>query len=284
MSAPEMTAPAWGRADLWGPPRPPRPFGALDIATGAAALLAAQVAFGAAALAYELTVRGTDPTEAANATSVLLIGMAAMWAVFLGWPAVAARRTGAAVTALIGPWTAQVSRAGALRALGGAVALAVALRAASIGLDLLASGAGWAVEGNSSWMTADRAAWATAAVLLGGAVVGPIAEEVFFRGLALRSIQASLQRRWASRPRAVSVLAVVLSSIAFGLPHASTIGADGAVTSPLSASGMYVLAQTTLIGAVLGVLALRKGLAAACAAHVTFNGLGVMLIMAGVAS
>lgn len=286
MSAATATTPAavdWSRADLWGPARAPRPFGALDLGAGVLALIVAQVVIGGGALAYELYVNATDAADVANTTLVLLTGMGSMWAVFLGWPAVAARRLGQRMRDLIGPWAMRTGRA-QLRVLAWAVGVALALRAASIGVDLLAAHLGWGVEGNSGWMTAERAWWAAAAVLLGGAVVGPIAEEVFFRGLALRSIAATLTRRTRASARVVSVTAVVLSSIAFGLPHASTVDASGALTSPLTASGFYVLAQTTLIGAVLGVIAVRKGLAAACAAHVTFNSVGVLLMVTGVAS
>ncbi|WP_251151301.1 CPBP family intramembrane glutamic endopeptidase [Cellulosimicrobium sp. Marseille-Q4280] len=282
MSAATAPHATWSRADLWGPAPAPRPFGALDLGAGVLALIVAQVVIGGGALAIELA-GGTDPADVANTTFVLLTGMASMWAVFLGWPAVAARRVGTAMRDLIGPW-AMRHGAAQLRVLGWAVAVALMLRALSIGVDLLAAHLGWGVEGNSGWMTAERAWWASAAVLLGGAVVGPIAEEVFFRGLALRSIAASLTRRARLNPRVVSVTAIVLSSIAFGLPHASTVDASGALTSPLSASGIYVLAQTTLIGAALGVIAVRKGLAAACAAHVTFNSVGVLLMVTGVAS
>lgn len=278
-----VTASTWQRADLWGPARPPRPFGAWDLGAGVLALIIAQVAIGGGALAFELYVHGTDPADVANTTLVLLTGMASMWAVFLGWPAVAARRVRVAMRDLVGPWAMRTGAA-QLRVVGWAVGVALALRAASIGVDLLAAHLGWGVEGNSGWMTAERAWWASTAVLLGGAVVGPIAEEVFFRGLALRSIAASLTRRARSSPRVVSATAIILSSIAFGLPHASTVDASGALTSPLTASGMYVLAQTSLIGAVLGVIAMRKGLAAACVAHVTFNSVGVLLMVTGVAS
>ncbi|NKY05482.1 CPBP family intramembrane metalloprotease [Cellulomonas hominis] len=232
-------------------------------------------------LYVEIVMRGTDPADVANTTLVLLSGMVSMWAVFAGWPLVVARRIGQRVCAVVGPWTTPGSR---VRLVAASVGLAVALRVASIGLDVLAARLGWDVQGNSSWMATPRDAWATAAILLGAAVLGPIAEELFFRGLAMRSLMATLQRRWGAAARRVSFTAVALSALAFGLPHGSTIGADGALTSPLSASGLYVVTQTALIGAAFGILAMRRGLLAACAAHVTFNSLGVMLILIGVAS
>ena len=85
------------------------------------------------------------------------------------------------------------------------------------------------------------------------AVGAPIVEELFFRGLLLRS----LQRRMPDG------LAVALSAVAFGLAHGSTLPADAVV---------LVMVSLTGFGAVLAVLAIRTGrLGPGMVAHAVFN-------------
>jgi membrane protease YdiL (CAAX protease family) len=88
-------------------------------------------------------------------------------------------------------------------------------------------------------------------------VCTPIVEELFFRGLVLRGMLG----RFAGKGRYGTVLAVVLSGIAFGLAHFQPI-------ELLALSGF---------GAVLCVLALRTGrLGAGMFAHATFNALTII--------
>lgn len=85
------------------------------------------------------------------------------------------------------------------------------------------------------------------------AVCAPIVEELFFRGLFLRS----LQRRMPDGA------AVGVSAAAFGLAHASTLPAAGVV---------LVMVSLTALGAVLAILALRTGrLGPGIVAHAVFN-------------
>jgi len=81
----------------------------------------------------------------------------------------------------------------------------------------------------------------------------PIVEELFFRGLLLRSL----------RRRMPNVAAIALSAMAFGLAHASTLPADAVV---------LVMVSLTVFGAVLSTLAVRTGrLGPGIVAHATFN-------------
>ncbi|MGH9300630.1 MAG: lysostaphin resistance A-like protein [Acidimicrobiales bacterium] len=81
----------------------------------------------------------------------------------------------------------------------------------------------------------------------------PLVEELFFRGLLLRSLRARLG----------PVLAVVISGVAFGLAHAEALQLVG-----LAAFGI-----------VLGILAERtKRLGSGMVAHATFNALAVIAI------
>lgn len=91
-------------------------------------------------------------------------------------------------------------------------------------------------------------------LVLSVGVGAPLVEELFFRGLLLRS----LQRRFASVP------AVGLSAVVFGIPHYST-------TLPLE-SVVLVMISITVFGAVLATLAVRTGrLGPSIVAHAVFN-------------
>lgn len=94
------------------------------------------------------------------------------------------------------------------------------------------------------------------------AVGAPLVEELFFRGLLLRSLQRRLPD-WA---------AVALSAVAFGLAHGSTLPADAVV---------LVIVSLTVFGAVLAVLAIRTGrLGPGIAAHAIFNLFTVLYLAA----
>jgi len=90
-------------------------------------------------------------------------------------------------------------------------------------------------------------------LVLSVSVGAPIVEELFFRGLLLRS----LQRRMPDG------LAVALSAIAFGLAHGSALPVDAVV---------LVMVSLSVFGAVLAVLAIRTGrLGPGIVAHAIFN-------------
>jgi membrane protease YdiL (CAAX protease family) len=90
-------------------------------------------------------------------------------------------------------------------------------------------------------------------LILSVAVGAPLVEELFFRGLLLRS----LQRRMGNAP------AVVLSAIAFGIAHGSALPVDAVV---------LVMISLTVFGAILAMLAIRTGrLGPSIVAHSVFN-------------
>ncbi|MHB1853573.1 MAG: CPBP family intramembrane glutamic endopeptidase, partial [Acidimicrobiales bacterium] len=96
--------------------------------------------------------------------------------------------------------------------------------------------------------------WGDVVLVLVVVVGAPVVEELFFRGLLLRSLQA----------RIGSVGAVIVSGLLFGLAH----------FEPLQ---LPVLA---LFGVVLGVLALRTGrLGPGICAHAAFNSLAVYTLL-----
>lgn len=98
------------------------------------------------------------------------------------------------------------------------------------------------------------------------AVIGaPIVEELFFRGLLLRSLHS----RW-STPLALSVQAVI-----FAAAH---------LDPTLGLRNLAVLAAIIPAGAVLGFAALRRGLATSMIAHSLFNFVAVLLTVAALAA
>lgn len=90
-------------------------------------------------------------------------------------------------------------------------------------------------------------------LLLSVVIGAPIVEELFFRGLLLRSLQHRMPD-W---------LAVALSAVAFGLAHGSALPVDAVV---------LVMVSLTVFGAVLAVLAIRTDrLGPGILAHAAFN-------------
>lgn len=84
-------------------------------------------------------------------------------------------------------------------------------------------------------------------------VGAPIVEELFFRGLLLRSLQRRLP----------DGLAIAITAVTFGLAHGSGLPADAVV---------LVILSLTLFGAVLAVVATRTGrLGPGMVAHSLFN-------------
>ncbi|HUR24114.1 MAG TPA: type II CAAX endopeptidase family protein [Acidimicrobiales bacterium] len=94
---------------------------------------------------------------------------------------------------------------------------------------------------------------AFAGLILSVAVGAPIVEELFFRGLLLRSLQRRMPD-WA---------AVALSAVAFGIAHGSALPVDAV---------LLVMISLTVFGAILAVLALRTGrLGPGIMTHAVFN-------------
>ena len=94
---------------------------------------------------------------------------------------------------------------------------------------------------------------AFAGLILSVAVGAPIVEELFFRGLLLRSLQRRLPD-WA---------AVALSAVAFGIAHGSALPVDAV---------LLVMISLTVFGAILAVMALRTGrLGPSIVTHAVFN-------------
>ena len=99
------------------------------------------------------------------------------------------------------------------------------------------------------------------ALVLTAAVGAPVVEELFFRGLLLRSLEHRFGTGWA----------VAGSSVLFGLAH----------PNDLSAAGMaLVMISLAALAAVLGLLVVRTGrLGAAIVAHAAFNAINLAVAL-----
>lgn len=94
---------------------------------------------------------------------------------------------------------------------------------------------------------------AFAGLILSVAVGAPLVEELFFRGLLLRSLQRRVPD-WA---------AVVVSAVAFGIAHGSALPIDAVV---------LVMISLTVFGAILAIMAIRTGrLGPSIVTHAVFN-------------
>lgn len=94
-------------------------------------------------------------------------------------------------------------------------------------------------------------------------VIGaPFVEELFFRGLLMRS----LERRWGT------IVAVVVSSCLFGVTHLQDLDADALI---------LVMVSLAVLGTVLAVITLRtQRLGTAILAHATFNAVTLIVLSA----
>ncbi|WP_156250974.1 CPBP family intramembrane glutamic endopeptidase [Pseudactinotalea terrae] len=245
------------RADPWGPSRPRRPLGLRDLALGVVLVVLAQALV--AGIVLWQASSGTNGSQALASSAIVVGGLALLWAAFAGAPLLAARRTGRQLGEIIG-WVRP-----SVAALAWGAGLGLALRGASLAGGWLAGALGMPTGQNVSWLVQVDSAAVLLSLLLGTVLIGPVLEETFFRGLVLHSALGS--RRVPQRARAA--VAVLLSSVLFGLAHLTT--AEGA--------GLFVVGQTGLLGAILAVLALRRGLAASVTAHVVFNTTGVLMLM-----
>jgi len=107
-------------------------------------------------------------------------------------------------------------------------------------------------------------------LVLGAAVLIPIGEEVFFRGLALTA--------WL-RDRGVRS-ALIRSTVFFALVHSLNIDVEVGQGAALDGARQALLTVVVIapVGLALGWVFIRRGLVAAIAGHATFNFIGVVLL------
>lgn len=122
---------------------------------------------------------------------------------------------------------------------------------------------------NASTLATQTGGFLVAAVI-GAAIISPVVEEVFFRGVFLGAVQRKA-RKWLG-PAISGVLAILVSSAVFGAFH---------FTEPTLGGGMLILA-TGLLGAGLAVLRVKTGrLGGAIIGHVLFNSFSLAMTLLG---
>lgn len=99
-----------------------------------------------------------------------------------------------------------------------------------------------------------------ALILIGAAIIAPLMEELFFRGVVLPVVAARLG----------PVFGVLISSVAFGVMH----------VQPTYESTIYMVILTSLAGGVFGFLRLKSGsLLLPIAAHIGFNSWALIITL-----
>lgn len=279
---------------LWGPeettpvaPEPPQEkrWGAGSVAMVVALLIVTQVVFAIALIAYVFATTDVDPstpegvdqvlqevTDTLLSGPVLVSALVVQWVAFIGGPWLASRWFG--LKSLRRDFGLRFTKAD----VGIGVGVGLALQAAQFVIlnflvDLSASD-------NTNIVTDQRGIYLVLMVL-GACLVTPFAEELFFRGMILRAVMRTKPGGWwpvdedgvpARTGRGVAVIAVVVSSVIFGVMHLTT---DGSL-----ADSLPLMLFTGSLGAVLAIVTLKtKRLGAAIIAHCLFNSVSVALAL-----
>ncbi len=118
-------------------------------------------------------------------------------------------------------------------------------------------------------------------VIIGGSLIAPVIEELFFRGLLLRSVSASLTRRGQRRGGVATEADVgrrrratyAASAVLFALLHLSEI------SDPIGA--LTLMATLLMVGWVHAMITWNTGrLGSAIVSHVVFNASAALLLLA----
>lgn len=104
-----------------------------------------------------------------------------------------------------------------------------------------------------------------AAVALGSAVLAPIVEEVFFRGLIYRAVRDSIARRWA--PALAIVVAALVQAYLFVVAHPS--------------GGLQVVIILLMAVAYAVAFEATGSLVVAMVAHSIFNSISFLIVLVG---
>lgn len=289
---PPGSSPSWQTVGLWGPPaRPTRVdgngpvsltprWGLGDLAWALFWFVAAQVLLVAALTAVAVIqlfppghpVTGADAAAILTRVGVLAhsgpgmaVGLLSEWVVFVGVPVwVTVRKGRRSLAADFGyriRWPHDV-------ALGVAIAVAANLVFEAVTVVLHAAHVNLAGSTNTGLVSSAGGRWVYVMAAAAG-FAAPFVEELFFRGLFLHALLNRFRRppppAATSRLRRVGriftgppgrlvrrypgVFAALISGTVFGVAHAQGGGVGG----------LFLLAQTTTLGVVFGLVAVRVG-------------------------
>jgi len=238
----------------WHAPMPPpqRPlirWGLGDVLIGLGLWLT-----GGVAVAFVLIASNqTEVTTTDLGLGALALSMIAGWPGFVGWPIIASYWKGQrSLRKDFGLSIAPIDVAWGL--LGGVVALVISAFGSIVWMLL----SGDTAPTNSDILPVRPSVLTALGIFFLVAVCTPVVEELFFRGLFLRS----LGRKWGL------TVGVVVSSLVFGLFHWSGSSA---------AQGLFMVGVTASYGAVFALLVVRAGgrLGPSITAHMVVNSIGV---------
>ncbi len=301
---------------IWGPsahqtehvptraPKTKQPWGGLFTLWGFLGILAAQLLtlpiFIGMVMAGDASIDFESPTLEDDIISAftdvvlsgpgLVVALVSQWAVFLGIPWLATRLKGAKSMAKDLGLRFKVSD------IGVGLALAVAMQASLIGLGFLATAIGIDTDAaDNTGIVTEQVGLTLVIIIFATAVMAPLTEEVFFRGMVLRSLLRSWAKVDLADPHPISeghfgpdkasarrrkigtVLAVLMSAVFFGVLH--TPFSDGTNEVPL-ASSLFLIFQTGFLGAIFAVIALRtRRIGLPIVAHLWFNSSSVAMVM-----
>ena len=186
----------------------------------------------------------------------VVTGLFALWLFLAGAAVLASKRLGTGSLTRDYRWGFRPIDAA--RGLGGSI---VGRLAVTVVTGVILAIAGHKVTGNTEILKQQQGHPLHLVVVGAGAVIGaPIVEELFFRGLVLRSLASKISYAWA----------VVIQGLLFGLAHAQP-DKDGWTV-------LAVVAGTASFGMVQGYFASRWRLGALMVSHGLYNLLPVLII------
>lgn len=202
-----------------------------------------------------LMAMGDDTTSLTDLSlGVLTVSLLSGWVGLLGWPIVATRWKGQRSLAL--DFGLQIRPVD----LGwGALGAVVALGVSFVGAVVWTLLSGSSVPTNTDFLPQRPGAATVVALVVLVGVCTPVVEELFFRGLLLRSVG----RRWNL------TVGVIVSSVVFGMLH---------VQGSTWAEALFMLGVTASYGVVFALLVVRAEgrLGAAIIAHMGVNIVSVL--------
>lgn len=301
MWGPTQTDATHGMA--YRPAKVKRPWGGLFTLWGFLAIIASQMAtipffiflmlrngdidFDSVTLAEDLTEELTDVVLSGPG---LVIALFSQWLVFFGIPWIATWRKGAK------SFAKDFGFRFTWRDIPAGLGLALACQGALFLLGLAASGIGINTgEADNTGMVTDQAGVVLVMMVFAAAIMAPLSEEIFFRGLVLRSLLRSWAKVDLADPHPISdghfgpekvsdrrrktgtVLAVLASTLFFGALH-TPVSTDGNTVS--AAAQLFLIFQTGLLGALFAVIAIKmRRIGLVIVTHLWFNSLSIALVL-----
>jgi membrane protease YdiL (CAAX protease family) len=250
----------YGRPPWWTP-ADPRRWGLGDVGYGLLVAIGGQTVVGVLLVIFGVSGTGSLDLPPWG----ILLSVAAGWLGFIGWPVLASYVKGQRSLALDFGMRFQPVDLG-WGVLGGLTVLAF-----TIALNLF-----WVVvtgdtaPGNSGFLPESPSLLTGLVLFLAVAVITPIAEELFFRGLLLRALEKRFN----------TTIAIVVSAMVFGALHITGV-TSASNYGELAVQGLFIAVVITGYGLVFALLDVYTGrLWPSIISHMVINGIGVVSYLA----